>query len=185
MRRTVVVATLVIIALAACNTEKRRLMARIAEIERQESGLRQRMEERRRAVLDAERRLDAANSELTEHNSEVHRYIVQHGTAAACIRAANITLGDENEYSSQIASAARWGSILCAVAVLNSRFALEVTQVANRIDEADRRAREMKRRMAEIQRTVDAEQSHLRNDESMLDGVASELADLRYQLSLQ
>lgn len=184
MRRSVLVATFVVITLAACNTEKRHLLARIAELERQQTAQNQRTERRRNTVLDLERRLDTINGELTQYNSDVHAYVFRHRTAAACIRATNITLGGDDD-SGPIAGAAGWGTLLCTVALLDRRFAQEVTETATRLEEAGRRRRELKDKITGVQRTIDIEQSRLRDDESELDRVASEIAEVRYQLSLQ
>ncbi|MGZ8779172.1 MAG: hypothetical protein ACXW31_04555, partial [Thermoanaerobaculia bacterium] len=102
MRRIVLVATLAVLALTACDSEKRRLQTRIADLERQHAALVQRVEDRRHALRETERRLDEVRAELTEHNTGVHAFIHQHRAASTCVRAANITLGEDNEYSAQL-----------------------------------------------------------------------------------
>lgn len=185
MRRVVFVAMLVVLALTACDTEKRRLQARIADLERQQAALTQRIENRRNGLRETERRLDEVRTELTEHNTGVHAFILQHRGAATCIRAASITLGEDNEYSAQLAGIARFGTIVCAIAVLNPQFSQEVADVANRLEEADRRARELKDQAADIERTLDADRSRIREAVSALDRIGSELGGVRYQLSLR
>jgi predicted nucleic acid-binding Zn-ribbon protein len=185
VRRIVLTATLLALVLTACDTEKRRLQARIADLERQHAVLTQRVESRRNALRETEHRLDEIRAALAEHNTDVHAFIAQHHAAATCIRAASITLGEDNEYSAQLAGVARFGAIVCAIAVLNPRFSQEVTDVATRLEEADRRARDLKDQTADIERTLDAYRSRIREDETALDPIASDLADGRHQLSLR
>lgn len=185
VRRIVLTAALVVLALAACDLEKRRLQKRIADLERQHADLTQRIEDQRNALRETERRLDDIRAELTEHNTAVHAFIHQHRAASTCVRAANITLGEGSEYSAQLAGVARFGTIVCAIAVLNPRFSQEVTEVADHLAEADRRARELKGQASEIERTLDGERARMREDESARDGLESEIADLRHQLVLR
>lgn len=184
MRRGVLIATFVVITLVACNTEKRRLLARVGELERQQTIQKERTERRRDVLLDLEQQLASVNSELTQQNNNARAYLMQHRTAAACIRAANITFSDDAD-SSPAAGAAGWGTVLCTVALLDQGFAREVTEAANRIEEAGQRRRELKTRITGVERAIEVERSRIRDDESALDRLDMELADVRHQLSLQ
>lgn len=184
MRRAAAAATLALcccIALAGC--EKRRLLARIGELEANEAAVRARMTERREALLRAEEERDEASADLAQHNTEMHAYLLQHKLAAACLRAASMSVADDTEYSSQLAGMARWGAAFCGVAMLSQQFANEVTEVATKLGEADRRARELKQRIARIERSIDAERTRIRDDERDMDAIASELATLRHRLA--
>lgn len=185
VRRIALTAILLALALTACDTEKRRLQTRIAGLEQQQADLAQRLADRRRAVRESERRLDEVRGQLTEHNTGVHAFIHQHRAASTCVRAANITLGEDSEYSAQLAGVARFGTIVCAIAVLNPRFSQEVTEVADHLAQADRRARELKSQASEIERTLDDDRTRIREDEAALDSMASEIADLNHQLALR
>lgn len=185
MRSRACLVAFCVAVLCACNGEKRRLMAHLEELEQQRAALALRIDNRKSAIRSTERRIDALNADLAEHNSQVHAFIFQHKAATACIRAATIALAADNEYSQQIAGAARWGAALCAVGLLNPRFAQEVTDVADKLTRDDARARNLKEQIAGLLRTIDAERSDLHTDESALEKIASEMADVRYRLSSQ
>lgn len=185
VRSKFVAVPLIVIALFSCNGEKRRLTAEIETMEHRRASLQRRLDERRSDLRESEDQLHALQRELTAHNTEIPEFIVQHRLAATCLRAAQITLGDHNEYSQQLARAAGWGTVLCTVALLDQRFAREVTMVANRVNTADARARDLKEQIQRAQQAVDGQQARVRDDEAALDQVSADIGDLEYRLLQQ
>jgi peptidoglycan hydrolase CwlO-like protein len=169
--------------LTACNAEEKRIQGEIKQLQRQSAILGRRIDYRKGAVRTSENRLGTMNTELTALNSDVHALIFQHRMAVTCLRAASITFGDDNQYSQQIAGAAGWGTILCTIALLDPKFAQEVTTVANRLTAADLRAKDLKQQIAEVRKDLDAETARVRDDEAARDQLTSEIADLQYQLA--
>ena len=184
MRRTFVWA-LALITIAACNGEKRRLLVRRTELEQQRSAIEKRIETYRQAMRDAQLRLDTLNTTLVEHNGTTRAYIVQNQTAAACIRAAAITLGDDSEYRAQVGAIAQLGTMLCTVALLNQRFAAHVAEVAGVITQAEKRAHDLKGEIKEIRLTMDADQERVRRAQAELEQIENDLDDVRGQLVSQ
>lgn len=183
-RRTVILA-LALLTVGACNAEKRRLVARRAELERQQSAIEQRVDTYREVIRDAQQRLDTLNATLAEHNGTTRAYIVQNQTAAACIRAAAITFGNDSESREQVGAIAGLGTALCTVALLNQRFAAHVADVANAITQADQRARDMKSEIDEVRRTIGTDEERLRRAQEELAHIEHDLDDVRGQLTSQ
>jgi hypothetical protein len=185
VRRTFCIAAIAIVAAAGCNQEKRRLLERQVELERQRTGMERRIVVHQDALHETERRLEELRARLAEHNANTQSYIVQHQTAVACIRAAALTLGDDNEYRAQVGAMARLGTMMCTVGLLSQRFASEVTQVAISITQADKTARELKVEISSMDRTLASERSRVEDEEKERDRIDDGLADVRQRLSMQ
>lgn len=184
VRRVLCIAALVIAA-TGCNAERQRLIERQAELDRQRAVIERRIGLHREALRETRQRLDELRARLAEHDGNAQAYIVQHQTAAACIRAAAITLGDDNQYRAQVGAMARIGTVLCTVALLNQQFASEVAQVASSITQADKVARELKADIASMETTLAANQSRIHEEEQQRDRIDTDLDDVRQRIPLQ
>lgn len=173
----------VAIALAACNSERRRLTTRLNALEMQRAGVTRRIDERRTSVADAEDRLAAIQAELTAHNTEVHTFLDNHKVASACIRAARTQwTNDRNSPAHAASAASRIGAALCGVALLTAEFAQEVDLVSTKLAEADTHVNELNERIAGIRKTVKFERARIDRDREELDQLAVEMANIRAQL---
>jgi septal ring factor EnvC (AmiA/AmiB activator) len=185
MCRAACLTSLLVLALAACNGEKRRLMDRLAQLEQQHAAVARKMDQRRNAIAGAERRLATLNADLTAHNTEVHAFLAGHTIALACIRASRSSWGSDSAFEADISATARFGTVLCGVALLNDEFAREVAHVTDRLRQADARVKELKEQMAAARRTIENERAERRRDEDAGDAIAAEMTGIRRQLSGQ
>lgn len=176
------IALIAFLLVLACNTEKRRLTERLASLEQQHMTASRRVMQQKRAVTEAEEQLRGLRVDLATHNSETQTYIQQHQVAAACIYAARIQFGENNEYSQEIARGATVGNILCSIALLSQTFASEVRRVAERVREADERAKQLKAQIADLQKAVERHKAALRSDQSSVDELAAQMTDIRLRL---
>jgi peptidoglycan hydrolase CwlO-like protein len=185
MLQRIFILALAFLTIGACNGEQRRLVARRTELERRQRAIEQRVDTGREVLRDAQQRLDRLNATLAEHNGTTRAYIVQNQTAAACIRAAAITFGNDTESRAQVGAIAGLGTALCTAALLSRSFATHVADVANVITHAEKRAREMKSEIEEIRRTIDADEERVRRAQQELEQVERDLDDVRGQLASQ
>jgi predicted nucleic acid-binding Zn-ribbon protein len=168
--------------LLACNGEKRRLQERFSALERQHATLSQRLEGRRSTLSDEVQRIDTLKADLTAYNTSVHTFIAGHRIAAECIRASRSTWGETNAFSHDVSTATRFGTALCAVALLNAEFAQEVARVADRLGEADAHARDLQSQIAAAERAIEAGRAGVQQGEAAVDQLAAEIADVQRQL---
>jgi len=168
--------------LVACNGEKRRLQQRLAELEQQHATLSQRLKVRRNTIRDSAQRIDTLNAELTAYNTSVHTFIDGHRVAAECIRASRSTWGDNNAFSHDVSTATRFGTALCAVALLNREFAQEVAHVADKLGEADAHVHDLQAQIATAERAIDTDRADVERGEAEVDRVAADIAAVQQQL---
>ncbi len=166
------------LAALACNDEQRQLSARLYQLETRRTTLTQRLETRRRAANDAESRLDTLTHELTAHNTDMHAFLADHRVAAACIRTARTSWGEGDPSGGQ-----RVGTVLCSLALLRRDFAREVDLVTATVAKGDARSKELNERIASIRQTVGSYRKQIGLDQGVLEGLESEMADVRSRLT--
>jgi chromosome segregation ATPase len=182
MMRKKMLVTLVLVALAACHTEKRRLAERLANVERQYREISHRLTTRRSAMSASEDRLRALRLELALQDTESQRYLQQHRIAAGCIRASRATWGSAGERAGEVPKGVKVGEALCNLALLSRTFTLEVNGVAERLAQADRRGKALREQIGAEERSLDQQRSEIRADEEAVDRVSASLNTLQQQL---
>lgn len=167
---------------AACNTQERRLTEQLASLEQRHADASRRVADRTNAIAESERKLERLNGDLTAQNTEVHAFLAGHKIAAACIQASRATWGSDDAIANELTAMSRVGSALCSVALLNAEFAREVEYVTGRLREADVRVKHLKEQIAAAKEMLDNERAELRRDQDAADGIAAEMADVKWQL---
>jgi septal ring factor EnvC (AmiA/AmiB activator) len=171
-----------LLALAACNQEKERLTVHLASLEERRAAVARRVTERANAIAETERNLATLTAELTAHNTGVHAFLASHQGAATCIRTSRSTWGGDSPYVNEVSALSRFGTALCSVLLLDGDFAREVEHVTSTLREADARAKALKEQIAAAQRKLETDRAELRRDQDAVEGIAAELADVRWQL---
>src|SRR5689334_20676666 len=183
MRRIGALCVLWVIALVACNGEQRRLQQKSELLEQERMSLSQRIDKRQAAVRETSDKLDALNRELTMSTSNAQSLIAAHRIAVSCIRAARSTWGENNTFSRDVPTTARFGTALCSVGLLNAQFAAEVGRVADQLNEADAHVRTLKEQIAAAERQLTADRSELEKSEAAVREIGAEIAEVRQQMN--
>jgi chromosome segregation ATPase len=181
MRRPLRFVALCVILLAF-GCERRKLQERLTVLEQKHTSLTQRLDQHKNTLRDATQRLDALNSELTTHNTDIRSFVAAHRIAAECIRASRSTWGDNNTFSYDVSATTRLGSALCSVALLNAQFAQEVTRVADKLGEADARVRQLKEQIAAGEKELAVERAEVAKSEAAVGDIAAEIVDVQRQM---
>ena len=174
--------TFAILLLACAGCERRRLEKQADVLEQERTSLAQRAEQRRNSLRDSTDRLAALNSELTAYNTAMSSYISAHRIAAECIRASRSTWGENNAFSHEVSATTRFGTVLCSVALLNTKFSEEVSRVADKLGEADAHVRTLKDQIAVAERAVSSDRGEVERSETAVKEVAAEIADVQRQM---
>jgi chromosome segregation ATPase len=175
---------LCVVALSACNAEKRRLTEHLSALEQQHAAASRRLLRQKHALTEAEDRLRAVKVELAVHNTEAQTYIQQHKIAAGCIHAARIQFGDNNAFSGEVTRCTRIGAVLCSLALLNKIFSRQVQQVAEKIGQADARAKQLRQQLVVLETATAAQRAELDAEREAAEDLAAQMNDVRNQLAM-
>jgi len=167
---------------AACNGEKHRLEEQLAVLQRRHTAATQKITEHTNAMRQSEHQLDALNAELTAYNTDLHNVLANHRIAAECIRASRSTWSENNTLSNDASTLTKVGTALCGVGLLSSEFSREVAFVTNKLNEAETHAKSLKEQIIAAQRAVESERSEVQRNETELDQVAAEIAEVQRRL---
>lgn len=183
MNRPLTLIVAAALAILSCSREKERLQGQLGVLEQERAALIQRIDQRKSAVQESSRRIEALKSELTAYADGLESFMAGHRIAIECIRASRSTWGDSNPaFSHAVAPTTRMGAALCSVALLNQRFAAEVAEVTDRIAEGEKRKRELKEQIAAAERALDADRAEVQKSENAVDAIALEIADVQQQM---
>jgi len=133
-------------------------------------------------MREAQQRVDSLNGNLATHDTEVHQFLENHRLAAECIRVGRSAWGEGSSLSRQGSGLTKAGAAICTVGLLSSTFAQEVANVAEMLRDADVRVQNLNAEIAVAQRAVDAKRAELEGNESAIDRIEVEIADIRRQL---
>ncbi|MEA2344947.1 MAG: hypothetical protein QOF63_3116 [Thermoanaerobaculia bacterium] len=171
---------LCLLALAACRSEKQRLADDLDTLKDRKIALVRKLDARTDALHDSERRLDALRAELTSSNTAVRDLLVRHQVVAFCIRASRETWGlDDSIFGSDDAIPySHVYAALCSAGLMSDEFKRDRDSVVRSLRQAGARAQELRTKIAELQRTIEAQRSDVRNGESAVDDLAAEMAGI-------
>ncbi|HYC60680.1 MAG TPA: hypothetical protein VEK79_14035 [Thermoanaerobaculia bacterium] len=167
---------------AACNGERRRLEEQLTVLQQRHALASRNITEHTKAMRRSEHQLDTLNAELTAYNTDVHHLLANHRAAAECIRTGRGAWGASNTFSNDASALTKVGIALCGVALLSREFAQEVAFVTKKLDEAETRVQSLKQQITAEQRAVESERSEVMRNETELDQVAMEIADIQRRL---
>ena len=168
---------------AACNLmERRNLNAQLAKLERRRADLSFSYEQRKRAVERSQDDVRGLKADLALHNTETLTYIDRHRESVACIRAARVSIGQDNTYGARVSYYVRFMAVACTILLFDDRFASDVRDVGRHLETADSLARKLKARIATLDRTIKRQRVELKKASDALRDVDLEIAALRRRI---